>query len=194
MPQANIIAAATEVLLDARSGGTCAVYIVEARNRQEIREVKELFADLEGELDVRQLAEGTVTAYAVRVPGRDQRILDEIELSLKENYRFSIAAVQEVALQRGARSVPGQRKHAARRAHLRHLQRARPLPHHRRSPRPFGQRLAGGGTTRCCGGRSQDDRELTLRLLAADRTGLAPLESCAWPAGAGRQRLYRLPR
>jgi len=51
------------------------VYIVEVRNRQEIREVKELFSSLAPEFEVYQLAEGTITAYAVHVLERHRCII-----------------------------------------------------------------------------------------------------------------------
>ncbi|MBI3944847.1 MAG: hypothetical protein HY321_02935 [Armatimonadetes bacterium] len=190
MPQAKkIAAAASEVVLDLRRGGTCAVYIVEARNRQEVRELKEMFGGLRQELEVRQLAEGTITAYAVRVPGRDIRVFDEIETTLKENYRFSIS---ERAFQRTIYTVVRDLCRASD-----SVLRAVPACGICQSPDPFpttvdfmdasGQRLAGGVYCARCVGEAdaKDDRELIGRLLAADGSGLAPL---------GRLRLAQEPR
>lgn len=190
MSQAMEIANATaEVLLEPRAGGACAVFIVEARNRQEIREIKELFGSLDAEMEIRQLAEGTVTAYAVRVPGQDDRLLDEIETDLRENYRFSIC---ERSFQKTIYAV------------IRDLctasdSKARTLPVCGicGEPDPFpttvefvdaqGRSLAEGAYCAHCVNTMEttDDRELTLRLLAADQTGLAPL---------GRLRLSDEPR
>ncbi len=76
MPHAKEIAgAAAEVLLEKHASGITAVYIVEVRNRQEIREVKELFSSLAPEFEVYQLAEGTITAYAVHVLERHRCII-----------------------------------------------------------------------------------------------------------------------
>ncbi len=190
MPQAReIAAAAAEVLLEPRAGGTCAVYIVEARNRHEIREVKELFGSLDPDLEVRQLAEGTVTAYAVRVTGRDLRVLDDIEWALRENYRFSIS---ERSFQPSIYTVVRELCEAS-------ASTMRPMPTCGicESADPFpttvefvdrqGQRLAEGCYCARCVNTvgSVDDMELTMRLLASDRTGLAPL---------GRLRLAEAPQ
>ncbi|NLC57208.1 MAG: hypothetical protein GX774_10255 [Armatimonadetes bacterium] len=190
MPQAKEIASvAVEVLLETPPKGTCAVYIVEVRNRQEIREVKELFGSLEGELGVRQLAEGTVTAYAVQVPGQDLSILDEIELALKENYRFSIS---ERAFQKTIHAVVCDLCEASD-----SVLRLLPTCGICEAPDPFpttisfldaaGLRVAEAHyCARCVASLgSISERELTMRLLAADRTGLAPL---------GRLRLKEQPK
>lgn len=185
----EIASAAAEVLLEPRASGTCAVYIVEVRNRQEIREVKELFGSLDAELEIRQLAEGTVTAYAVRVTGRDLRVLDEVELALKENYRFSIS---ERSFQPSLYTVLGELCDSSGSI-------LRPVPTCGicQAPDPFpttvefvdatNHRLAEGCYCARCVNAMEvaDDRDLTVRLLAADRTGLAPL---------GRLRLTDRPR
>lgn len=180
MAQAReVAAAATEVLLDVRRGGTYAVFIVEVRNRQEMRELKEMFAGLAEEVEVCPLAEGTIMAYAVRVPGHDRPLLEEIEWTLKENYRFSISeegwqpttykVLQEVC------DASESRLHPVPTCGICH------------SPDPFptridflaedGHRLAGGTyCAHCVAERdTKDDRELIARLLSADRSGLAPL-------------------
>lgn len=189
MPQAREIAsAAVEVLLETRPKGICAVYIIEARNRQEVREAKELFGSLEPEFDVRQLAEGTVTAYAVHVPGQDAAILDEIELALKENYRFSIsersyqptihAVVRDLCEASGSilRDVPT----------CGICQAPDPFPTIISFVDASGFRIAEANyCARCVASAgAADDRELVTRLLSADRTGLASL---------GRLRLSEQP-
>ncbi|HOM81859.1 MAG TPA: hypothetical protein PLU39_18600 [Armatimonadota bacterium] len=190
MPHAKEIAgAAAEVLLEKHASGITAVYIVEVRNRQEIREVKELFSSLAPEFEVYQLAEGTITAYAVHVADEEVAVLEEIELALKENYRFSIS-------ERSSRKTIYDVVHDLCESSDSIL---RPVPTCGicLMPEPFpttvtfvdahGQRLAEGCYCAACieSMGSVSDRELTTRLLAADRTGLAPL---------GRLRLSEEPR
>lgn len=79
----------SSIMVQPQSVGIRAVYIVEARNRQERKEIKDLFDNIQEVYEVRQLSEGTVMAYAVQVTG-DPSGLTEIEQILKANFAFSI--------------------------------------------------------------------------------------------------------
>mgnify|MGYP001217623309 CR=1 FL=1 len=190
MPHAKEIAGtAVEVLLEKHARGTCAVYIIEVRNGYEIREVKDLFGGLTPDFDVRQLSEGTITAYAVHIGDEDLSILDEIELALKENYRFSISERSFAkTIYAVVRDLCDSSDSALR---------ALPACGICQTPDPFpttvtfvdaaGDHLARGCyCARCVSALgSLGDRELTTKLLSADRTGLAPL---------GKLRLSEEPR
>lgn len=190
MPHAKEIArAAVEVLLEKHTRGTSAVYIIEARNRQEVREVKELFGSLAPEFEVRQLAEGTVTAYAVHVGDEDIAILEEIEMALKENYRFSISERSNrktiYAVVRDLCETSDSILKTAPTCGI--CQTPEPFPTTVTFVDVHEERLAEGCYCAACVASmgSVSDRELTTRLLGADRTGLAPL---------GRLRLSKEPR
>jgi hypothetical protein len=69
--------------------GSRAVFMVEARNRKEIRQIRELF-DMVGQLaEVVSISHGTVMSYAVEVDG-DTSLFGKIEWLLKTQFTFSI--------------------------------------------------------------------------------------------------------
>src|SRR5438067_685402 len=69
--------------------GSRAVFLVEARNAREMRQVRELF-DMVGQLaQVVPIAHGTVMSYAVQVQG-DASLLGKIEALLKTQFTFSL--------------------------------------------------------------------------------------------------------
>jgi hypothetical protein len=69
--------------------GSRAVFMVEARNRKEMRQIRELF-DMVGHLaEVVPISHGTVMSYAVQVHG-DTSLFGKIEWLLKTQFTFSI--------------------------------------------------------------------------------------------------------
>jgi hypothetical protein len=69
--------------------GSRAVFMVEARNRKEMRQIRELF-DMVGHLaEVVPISHGTVMSYAVQVQG-DTSLFGKIEWLLKTQFTFSI--------------------------------------------------------------------------------------------------------
>jgi len=69
--------------------GNRAVFMVEARSRKEMRQVRELF-DMVGQLaEVVPISHGTVMSYAVQVQG-DTSLFGKIEWLLKTQFTFSV--------------------------------------------------------------------------------------------------------
>jgi hypothetical protein len=69
--------------------GSRAVFIVEARSRKEMRQVRELF-DMVGQLaEVVPVSHGTVMSYAVQVHG-DASLFGKVEWLLKTQFTFSV--------------------------------------------------------------------------------------------------------
>ena len=69
--------------------GSRAVFMVEARSRKEMRQIRELF-DMVGQLaEVVPISHGTVMSYAVQVQG-DTSLYGKIEWLLKTQFTFSL--------------------------------------------------------------------------------------------------------
>jgi hypothetical protein len=112
------IKAVSQISLDPQPQGTRAVYLVEARDESEAREVSNLFGDLEPELRIRQLSSGKLVTYVVKASQDQQDALGELELALKRNFGFVILhrsfdsliykIVEELCVDTGSRliSVP----------------------------------------------------------------------------------------
>jgi hypothetical protein len=79
----------SSIVVEPQSVGIRAVYIVEARNRQERKEIRDLFENIREVYEVRQLSDGTIMSYTVQITG-DPSVLSEIENILKANFVFSI--------------------------------------------------------------------------------------------------------
>ncbi|MDO8682967.1 MAG: hypothetical protein Q7N50_05735 [Armatimonadota bacterium] len=84
------VKAVKQIWLDPQPQGTRAVYLVEARNEEEAREVSNLFAELETDLQVRQLSQGKLFSYAVKIRQDQQATLAELEFALRSNFGFVI--------------------------------------------------------------------------------------------------------
>ncbi len=79
----------SSIMVQPQSTGIRAVYIVEARNRQERKEIRDLFDHIRDVYEVIQLSEGTIMSYAVQVMDNPS-ILGEVERVLKASFAFSI--------------------------------------------------------------------------------------------------------
>lgn len=80
----------SEIWLDPQPQGLRAVYLVEARDKNEADEVASLFSDLEPNLQVRQLSSGKLFSYAVKTQQDQQRNLMELEEALRTTFGFVI--------------------------------------------------------------------------------------------------------
>lgn len=79
----------TRVHYYAAPHGFCAVFLAEARNRKEMRQIRELF-DMVGQLtEVVPISHGTVMAYAVKADS-DATLFGKIEWLLKTQFSFSL--------------------------------------------------------------------------------------------------------
>jgi len=79
----------TSIKVLPRGTGSRAVYIIEARNRQERKDIRERFENIADVSEVRQLSEGCMMAFAVQAR-HDASGLSEVEQILKRNFAFSI--------------------------------------------------------------------------------------------------------
>lgn len=80
----------SEIRVDPQPSGLRAVYMVETRSGDEVRDIQNLFAELELRMQVQQLSKGKLLSYAVQADGSDASLLDEIEDILKANYGFVV--------------------------------------------------------------------------------------------------------
>ncbi|MDO8586828.1 MAG: hypothetical protein Q7T82_07270 [Armatimonadota bacterium] len=80
----------SQIWLDPQPQGLRAVYLVEARDQEEALEVEDLFAELETDLQVRQLCRGKLFSYAVKTQHDQQQTLLELEQALRSNFGFVI--------------------------------------------------------------------------------------------------------
>lgn len=80
----------SEIRVDPQPRGLRAVYMVETRSNDEVRDIQNLFAELELQMQVKQLSKGKLLSYAVQADGSDAALLDEIEDILKANYGFVV--------------------------------------------------------------------------------------------------------
>lgn len=77
------------LMLQPQVTGVRAVYIVEARNRQERKEIRELFDNIAEVYPVLPLSEGVIMSYVIQVDG-DTSAISEVEQILKTNYAFCV--------------------------------------------------------------------------------------------------------
>jgi len=77
------------ILIHSGKGGTCRVFIVQTRNQAEVGQVQQIFSELERRCSVRALSIGVTTAFAVQT-AEALPLLQDIELVLKEHYKFSV--------------------------------------------------------------------------------------------------------
>jgi hypothetical protein len=84
------VKAVSQILLDPQPQGIRAVYMVEAINGKEAREVSDLFAELEPDIQVRQLSAGRLVSYAVKTREDQQETLGALESALKSTFGFVV--------------------------------------------------------------------------------------------------------
>ena len=70
--------------------GLRAVYLVEARDDREAKEVSDLFASLGQALQARQLSSGRLVSYAVKTLRDGHRLLSDLEQALRSSFGFVI--------------------------------------------------------------------------------------------------------
>ncbi|MDQ2732801.1 MAG: hypothetical protein M3Y56_14175 [Armatimonadota bacterium] len=109
LPEESIV---SSIRLRTGKGGSCRVFIVQARNRAEVNHAQQLFAALEEYCSVRALTMGVTTAFAVQSAGELQ-VLNELEQILKDDFKFSVVysgfnpvihrIVEDLAVETGSR-------------------------------------------------------------------------------------------
>lgn len=109
LPEESVV---SSIRLRTGKGGSCRVFIVQARNRAEVSHAQQLFAALEEYCSVRALAMGVTTAFAVQSAGELQ-VLNELERILKDDFKFSVVysgfnpvihrIVEDLAVETGSR-------------------------------------------------------------------------------------------
>ena len=79
----------SSIHLRAGQGGACRVFLVQTRNRAEVKHVQLLFDEVAQYCSVRPLALGVTTAFVIQ-SGDDHPMLASLEQILKEDFKFSM--------------------------------------------------------------------------------------------------------
>lgn len=80
----------SEIRVDPQPSGLRAVYMIETRSSDEVRDIQNLFLELEVRMQVKQLSKGKLLSYTVQADGSDAALLDEVDDILKANYGFVV--------------------------------------------------------------------------------------------------------
>jgi len=163
-----------QISIEQQPKGLRAVYLVEAGSDRDERELARLFEQFQPLLESVELCSGKLVAYAVKLHGDDQSILDEIEEMLRANYAFVILhrsfdqliydIVRELCKDSGSRLTPVPRCDICRRAE--------PFPDVTVSfADSRGERISARGYCATCAAESggQSNKEFVISLLQADR-------------------------
>lgn len=78
----------SQISVDPGSGGLVAVYLVETRDDEQTKSLRNLFEELKPHINVAQLSRGRLMSYAVQA--EDASLLDELENVLRQNYAFVV--------------------------------------------------------------------------------------------------------
>lgn len=186
----------TSIVLRTIAPGSRAVFLIEARNAEERRKVRELFAALSELGEVFPLCEGPMMAYAVQLQSDAEApqagsLFGKIEAALKDEFAFSLVerSFNDVIyhLVESLCADSGGEMYAVPRCGICN------------EPEPFPTRItlrdqAGTGIIEacycaCCAAQRADpsDKELVVGLLSADRRGFLGIQDAdliEWPAEA----------
>jgi hypothetical protein len=192
----------TSIVLRSTVPGSRAVFLVEVRNADEQRKVRELFGALAELGEVAPLCEGPLMAYAVQLRVESGSLFAKIEETLKEEFAFSLAerSFNDVVyhLVESLCEDSGGQMHAVPRCGICN------------QPEPFPTRITlrdqtGRGIIEACycapcaaQRADPDEKEFVVGLLSADRRDFRGIRNAAlveWPAEAESEVLlptYRI--
>jgi len=164
----------SQISVESQPRGLKGVYLVEADSDKEARELTRLFDQFQPMLDSVQLCSGKLVAYAVKLYGEDQSILDELEQMLRANFGFVILhrsfdqliydIVRQLCKDSGSKLIPVQRCDICRRAE--------PFPDVTVNfTGHYGERIDERGYCATCTAESggRNNKEFVISLLEADR-------------------------